>query len=136
MALFNSRLRLRSGILINLVALGFIVLSFTGNTLNKSKIGLIITGIFALVVLLYTYYYSFWQTGLWRETHTIIPGIVSRKSQYSINALRFAYSLFTIIVLVLLLYYSINKTLPHIVTVAGLIYLAHILPAVYLGWRR
>ena len=104
--------------------------------MNKTKIGLIITVVFALLVLLYTYYYSFWYSGLWKETHTFIPAVFKQKNQESTRALRFAYSVFTIVVLVFLLYCTLAKRLPHIVTVAGLIYFAHILPAVYLGWRR
>jgi len=136
MALFNNRLRLRSGIVINLVALGFIILSFTDKNYSRGKLWLIITAIFALLVLIYTYYYSFSQTGLWRETHTIIPGKSQLTTGERARALSFAYSVFTIILIVFLLYQVLSKTIPHIAAVAGLIYLAHILPAVYLGWKR
>jgi len=136
MSLFTPRLRIRTGIVLNLLALAFLVLSWTTNPINKTKIGLIITGIFALMVLLYTYYYSFWQTGLWKFTHTLVSRL--DESEYAANnrALRFAYSIFSIVVLVYLLFIILAKKMPHIIPVAGLIYFAHILPAVYLGWTR
>ncbi len=136
MSFFTSRLRLRTGIVLNLLALAFLVLSWTTIPVNKTKIGLIVTGIFALLVLLYTYYYSFWQTGLWKFTHTIVPKLDEREYAISNRALRFAYSIFTIVVLAYLLFSVLTKKMPHIIPVVGLIYLAHILPAVYLGWRR
>ena len=136
MALFNSRLRIRAGITINLVALGFIIFSFLDKTYNTSQAWLIITAIFALLVLIYTYYYSFSQTGLWKETFTIIPVKSELPSDSRLKAVRFAYSVFTIIIMIFLVYQVASKTVPHIAAVAGLVYLAHILPAVYLGWKR
>ena len=114
MSLFNSRLRLRTGIVINLLALAFLVLSWTTNPVNKTKIGLIVTGVFALLVLLYTYYYSFVQTGLWKFTHTVVPKLDEREYALNNRALRFAYSIFTIVVLAYLLYSVITKKMPHI----------------------
>ncbi len=136
MSLFNSSIRLKTGIVLNLLSLAFLVLSWSTNSYTKTKLGLIITCLFALLVLLYTYYYSFWQTGLWKFTHKIVPKLDEREYAVNNRALRFAYSVFTIVVLALLMYYALTKTLPHMVPVAGLIYFAHILPAVYLGWKR
>ena len=136
MSSLSTKLKLRTGILLNLLALAFLVLSWTGNPVNKTRIGLIITGAFALVVLLYTYYFTYWQTGLWKFTHTTGNKLDEREYYLNNQALRFSYSIFTVVVLIYLLYSVLSKKVLHIIPVAGLIYFAHILPAVYLGWRR
>jgi hypothetical protein len=136
MSLFTSSLRLKTGIVLNLIALTFLVLGWTTNLINTTNTGLIITSVFALLVLLYSYYYSFWQTGLWKFTHSVVPKLNEKEYALSSRALRFAYSVFTIVVLAFLLYSVLTKKLPHIIPVVSLIYFAHILPAVYLGWRR
>jgi len=136
MSFINSSLRLKIGIVLNLLALAFLVLSWTVNPVNNTRLGLAITGIFALSVLVYTYYYSFVQTGLWRFTHTVVPKLDEREYALTNRALRFAYAVFTVVVLAYLLFSVLSKKLPHIIPVVSLIYFAHILPAVYLGWKR
>ena len=136
MSFFNSSLRLKTGIVLNLLALAFLVITWSTNNPSRTKIGLIITGVFALCVLLYTYYYSFIQTGLWKFTHKVVPKMDEREYAVNNRALRFSYGIFSIVVLVYLFLCVLNKRIPHIIPVVGLIYFAHILPAVYLGWKR
>ncbi len=136
MSLFNSSLRLKTGIVLNILSLGFLFFSMTVNNPSKSKIGLIITMVFALCVLLYTYYYSFVQTGLWKYTHKGVPKMDEREYADTNRALRFSYAVFTVTVLVYLLYCVLRNKVPHILPVVSFIYFAHILPAVFLGWKR
>ena len=136
MSLFNSSLRLKTGIVLNLLSLGFLFVSMTTKNPVGSKLALIITLVFALCVLLYTYYYSFVQTGLWKYTHKIVPKMDEREYADNNRALRFSYSVFTVTVLVFLMYCALRSIVPHILPVVSFIYFAHILPAVFLGWKR
>lgn len=135
MSLFNSAMRLKTGIVLNIVSLAFIVLSWSASPVNRSKMGLIVTGIFALLVLIYTYYYSFWQSGTWNFAYRSIKNHDHSEYAISIRALRFAYIIFAILVLVYLIYLVPGKNTPQIIPIVGLIYFAHILPGVYIGWK-
>lgn len=131
----NRNIR-RLGIIINLIALSYIVITWAINPGEKTRMGLLLSGGFALLILLFTYYYSFWRTNLWTYTHKRINMLDERELAENNRALRFAYSVFTVIVLIILLYFVLSTAVLSIIPVAGMIYLAHILPAVYLGWIK
>ena len=132
----ENRMIRRIGIIINLIALSYIVITWAINPGEKTRLGLLLSGGFAMLILLFTYYYSFWRTNLWRYTHTRVNKLNERELVENNQALRFAYSAFTVIVLFMLMYYVLSPAVLSIVPVAGMIYLAHILPAVYLGWTK
>ena len=127
---------LRILIIANLVALSYIVLSWELFQDNHTDTLVLIAQGMSLATLLITYYAAFWHTGLWKYTHRKVDQLDERELAENDRALRFAYSSFTVLVLALLLIYVLADISLTIIPVVSLIYLAHILPAVYLGWRN
>ncbi len=127
---------LRILIIANLVALSYIILSWELFKDNQADTLVLIAQGMSLATLLITYYAGFWHNGLWKYTHKKVDQLDERELAENDRALRFAYSSFTVFVLALLLIYVLLEISLTIIPVVSLIYLAHILPAVYLGWRQ
>lgn len=113
-------------IIINYIALIGLNLSFyilMGE--SKSPNPLVVS----LGLLLVTYFTGYIRPDLWKFVHTKFNKLDEREVQILLRALRTGYSIFAIIVVLLLyLFYFLNEPL-NVVFIASLIYLAHVLPA-------
>ena len=76
------------------------------------------------------------KTGLWKFTHKSLDKLDEREVLLTSKSLRYAYSIFTIIVLGLLLSFSVIERQINIVLVVSLILVAHILPASVIAWTQ
>ena len=91
---------------------------------------------YLLIVFITSLVSTFFKTGLWKFTHKPLNNLDEREIELTSKSLRYAYSLFTVIVLLLLLSFSvINKPL-NIVLVVSLILVAHKLPVSVIAWTE
>ena len=132
----EKKSNLRIGIIINMLALFFLILSWSVKWEDRAQIWLLISGGAALFILLFTYFVNFGLTGLWNYTHKKIKDLDERELAENNRALRFSYSVFSIMVLLLFGYFAVSESVPNIIPIGGMLYFAHILPGVYLGWTR
>lgn len=69
--------------------------------------------------------------------HTSSKNLDEREMQVVLNALRYSYSIFTIVCLLIIYVFAIVEYQPIDVLLAGgLLYLAHSLPAAIVGWNE
>ena len=134
----NSKIKsnLRIPIVSNLAAIMYIIIRWELNPLARTSTWFLITVGLALFILLLTYYICFWRTGLWKYTHEKVDKLDERELAENNSALRFSYSVFSILVLTMMLIYVLAEVTISIIPVVLLIYLAHVLPGVYLGFRK
>ena len=134
MELTNSLTRRRSGVAITLISLISTALIFEyGVEVGWNTMLKIILGI-ALVLFIISLVITFINTGLWKFSHKPLEVLDEREIALRSKALRTAYSLFTVITLVLLLSFSLLGRPLHVVLVVSLILLAHLLPAAVMAW--
>ncbi len=92
-------------------------------------------GIFTIFLI--SLFKAFIKTGFWKMVHTSPKNLDEREMQVVLNALRYAYSIFTIICLIIIYVFAIAEYQPIDVLLAGgLLYLAHTLPAAIVGWNE
>lgn len=80
-------------------------------------------------------YFSFRKTGLLKFTHTKTKDLDERELIVTNNAIRFGYSILAMVVSLLLFVIALTSWQIHVTHAAFTLYIAHILPAVYLGWK-
>ncbi len=126
----------KTGVLINLSSLIVIVLFFELVRLIHWNPQLIVYETIPILILLVSYIKYFGKTGLWRLVHTSSNKLDERKDLLVSRALRPSYSIYTIMVLMILFLYVLSGIRITMVLVTALIYLAHILPAYVLLWTN
>jgi len=92
-----------------------------------------------LLVALVSFAVIHLRTGLWRLVHTRVEELDERQVQVTHEALRYSYSIFSILTLLLLLAGVLLETSigsMGAVLLAALIYVAHTLPAAVLAWTE
>ena len=99
---------------------------------------LFLVGILAvlLLIIIVTYYIVFYKTRLWHLVHISDKKLDERELQVTNTGLKYAYAIFTVTVLVAIYWHAIAEINVNGLTAAGLLYLAHILPATVIGWRE
>ncbi len=74
---------------------------------------------------------------LWKITHTSDKNLDERQLQLMLSSLKYSYSIFTIITLVIIYGFAVAQKGPiDVVMAAFLLYLAHSLPAAIIGWKE
>jgi hypothetical protein len=123
-------------IVINLTCTIIIVAFFELVKSNKWDPQLLIYEIIPLLVLVVTYTKAIKKTGLWKLTHLKLSDLdKSQKSAY-LNAVNAAYVSFSILISSTLLLYTLLKMELNMVLIMAFVYLAHILPAYFMGWTK
>ena len=87
-----------------------------------------------LLVFIISLVFTYLKTGLWKFTHKSLAELDEREIALTSKSLRYAYSIFTIFLLMLLFSYSIFDYRLSIVLVTSLILFAHLLPASVIAW--
>lgn len=107
-------------------------------TSSKEDWNTLFTGIEIMLslIFIFTFIWTYIKSGLWTFTHKKIEKLDEREIILNDNALRAAYTIFSILVLALLLFYSTQEIIPGIVSSVALILIAHILPASIIIWKR
>lgn len=85
-------------------------------------------------IVMYAVFYV--RTGMWRFVHRDFASYDEREARVALGALRFAYAIFTVVALGLMLVASATAFEINVVLVAGLILTAHILPASVIAWNE
>ncbi len=124
----------RVGVVFTVLSLCFIVFTFGYYKGEQKDITFFIIEIISIILLLVSFTVTFVKTGLWGFVHKPIRILDEREIELTSKSLRSAYSIFTIVTLILLLSLAITNTPIDIVFVASLILFAHILPAIYIAW--
>ncbi len=97
----------------------------------------------SLIVIIISFIYVFAKTGLWRLLHTEVDKLDERQVLITHESLRYSYSIFSIICLIVILASELLKefvmhgiSIPLIPVFAILLYLAHTLPASIIAWTE
>ncbi|MEA3445079.1 MAG: hypothetical protein U9R19_10185 [Bacteroidota bacterium] len=126
----------RIGVVITFLSLLCAVSIFEYGKTGQWNIILQIAGIISLITFLVSVGITFYKTGLWKFTHKPIEKLDEREIALTSKSLRYAYAIFTVIVLLLLLSFSLIEKPINVVLVASLIIFAHILPASIIAWTE
>ena len=99
-------------------------------------LGLTLMGIL-FVVLVLSFVQTYVRTGMWSLAHRGIDRLDERELLVVTQAVRISYSIFTVMVIVVVYLFALLGAGPFDVVIAGtLLYLAHILPVSILAWTE
>ena len=108
-----------------------------GGVHNPVAVGLIVV---CLITLVLSFLHVIWRTGLWRLTHTGVENLDERQVMVTREALRYSYGIFVPFILAAMFAAAVaadfDRNIFDVMLPAGLLYLAHILPATILAWRE
>lgn len=147
-----SRAGRRIGVILNYLSLIMLMVCFYlvnsyrpfSSQSTGISIGLLIAvGLAFFIIIIVSFIYVYMKTGLWRRTHTGYGNLDERQVQVNHEALRYAYGLFTILILLFLLvtelyrdYSPESYRMPLFPMIAAFLYLAHVLPGSILAWTE
>ncbi len=128
----------RTGVLLNYLGLLGAVGFFYAGYLTAWNVVMLIFLVLSLVILVISFFRYFLFSGLWRFVHTGSENLDERQIVVTRESLRLSYAIFTVTSLAVVLWISLyhGGNLNLIVVFAGLLYLAHILPATIIAWRE
>jgi len=90
-----------------------------------------------IIIATLSFFQVFWKSGIWKMTHISVKKLDERENKIVHNALRISYSIFSIIVLILIYFNSVlGDTNFAIIIATALLYIAHTLPGAYLAWTE
>jgi hypothetical protein len=92
---------------------------------------------FSAIFVLVTFFPIHIQTGLWRLAHAKIGALDEREVQHTLETLRLAYIIFSIVSLLIIItsvVFSLGSQTQQLVIFWVLLYLAHTLPSSILAW--
>jgi hypothetical protein len=126
----------RLGVVVTFFSLFGIVSIFEYGISGQWNDILKIIEIILIVIFIISFGFTFLKTGLWKFTHKPLEKLDEREIALISKSLRYAYVIFTIFLLLLLLSFSIFGKPLSIVLVASLIIFAHLLPASVIAWTE
>ena len=88
------------------------------------------------MVWLVSFILTYIRTKAWKQVHRSFKTLDEREAGQIYESLRVAYGIFTVIALVVLFVYSLTELQVSIVIFASLLYLAHVLPASLIVWKK
>jgi hypothetical protein len=133
-----SKTQRRLLVVVNYLSLSVVVFFVHVGRAQGWDIGLVAAGILPSAgVLVATFVGVFWRTGLWRLSHASFDSIDERQAQVMYESLRRSYTVFAVLCLVVLYVNAVAERghIP-ILVAAGLLYLAHTLPAAVVAWTE
>jgi len=125
----------KTGTFLNFTSLIIIVLFFELVKLNNWNPEILVYETIPLLVLLISYIKYFGKTGLWRFVHKSLDKLDEREARLIARALNTSYSIFTILILLILIAYAVFNLVISMVLIVAFIYFAHILPAYILSFK-
>jgi len=126
--------RKKYGVVITFISLLSTVLIFEYGRIEHWSFVLRILQLVSLIVLVLSITFTYVKTGLWNFTHKPIEKLDEREVALTSKSLRLSYSIFSVLVLILLMYFSIAERPLNIVLVVSLVLFAHLLPASVIIW--
>ena len=128
--------RKRFGVVTTLVSLFGAAFIFEYAISHQWSVQLSIIEFVMLGVFFISFIFTFLKTGLWKFTHKPLDVLDEREMKLTSKSLRYAYMIFSIIVLALLLAFSVLDRPLSVVLVVALILFAHLLPASFIAWTE
>ena len=133
----NFRTRNRYWISLNYLSLMAVLAFFYMGKSLQWPAFVIILEIGLLVIFIISFYQAFIKTKFWNMVHTSKKNLDEREMQAVLNGLKYAYSIFTIITLIIIYTFAILDHRPlDVIFAAALLLLAHTLPAAIIGWNE
>lgn len=127
----------RVWIIVNYISIALIVFFFYFSRSLEKPIVFFIGGGLAIIIAGLTFYKTFVRTQLWKIVHSAKNSLDERQMQVVLNALRYSYSIFVIVTLLLIYGFALADKEPiNVLVAACIIYLAHTLPAAVVGWTE
>jgi len=126
----------RIGVIFTLLSLCSMVLIFEYCKIEQRDSAIIAIEIIPIIIFIVSFILTFIKTGLWGFIHQPLKKLDEREIALTSKSLRYAYGIFTVVTLILLLSLAITYTQIDVVLVASLILFAHILPASYIAWTE
>jgi uncharacterized Tic20 family protein len=134
-----SKKKRRIGVVLNFTALLLTVVLFELLRLDAGisrTASMILMGL-SLMIIIGSFMAVFGSTGIWKMSHQRKKTLDERQVQVVLNAIRISYSIFVILVLILIYRFALIEKGPiDVVMAAALLYLAHLLPASILAWTE
>lgn len=129
----------RIGVVLNYLSLvGIMAFFYVGGQLGWDNIR-VFGMLMSAAVVIATFLIVHAKTGLWRLTHSKVASLDEREIYLTHDALRVSYSIFTVVILSIVLIFSLfnfSRQVFSPLLPAVLIYLAHTLPASVIAWKR
>ena len=126
----------RIGVIITLLSLCSMVIIFEYYKIEQRNNAFIAIEIIPFIIFLVSFIATFIKTGLWGFIHKPLTKLDEREIALTSKSLRYAYGIFTVVTLFLLLTLAIIHTPIDVVSVASLILFAHLLPASIIAWTE
>lgn len=126
----------RIGVIFTLLSLCSMVLIFEYYKIEQRDSTFITIEIIPIIIFIVSFVVTFIKTGLWGFIHKPLKKLDEREIALTSKSLRYAYAIFTLVTLILLLYLAITVTPIDVVLVTSLILFAHILPASIIAWTE
>ena len=126
----------RVGVIFTLLSLCSMVLIYEYYKIYQRDSIIIAIVIIPIIIFIVSFIVTFIRTGLWVFVHKPIKKLDEREVVLTSKSLRYAYGIFTVFTLILLLSLAITHTPIDVVLVASLILFAHLLPASYIAWTE
>lgn len=122
-------------VVINYVSLVLMLMIFYAVQLLGMNNIFIIVEVIPLVAIIISFNFAFKKSGLWKLVHRSQNKLDERELQIVHKAIRYSYSIFVIISLVLIYLFAVAEGKPiDVLLAASLIYLAHTLPAAVIAF--
>ena len=130
-----SKTNRRIWIVINYMSVIFILTIFyTGKNLEWPPY-VLISGIVAIIVFVFSFIQVFIGTSLWKMVHASDKILDERQIKVVLSSLKYSYMTFTIVCLAIIYGFAVAELGPIDVVLAScLLYFAHTLPAIIVGW--
>jgi len=126
----------RSGVILTYLFLTGLVLLFeySKNSLWTSLSIIAEMVLFLGLIVCFTFFYV--RTELWSFIHRPMKMLDEREIALTGKSLRYAYAIFTVVILSFLLFLAIWNAAIDVVMVAALVLFAHLLPASVIAWTE
>ena len=126
----------RIGVIFTLLSLCSMLLIFEYYKMEHGNNVILAIEIIPIIIFIASFIITFIKTGLWVFIHKPLKKLDEREIALTSKSLRFAYSIFTVVVLAILLFLAITQTQIDVVLVVSFILFAHLLPASYIAWTE
>ena len=133
----NQKFKNRLWIILNLASLISLIVFFYLGKFSNWQFKVIIVEVLSIVLFVSSFYIGFINTNFWKLVHSKSENLDEREFSVVLTGLKYSYSIFTIMCIVIVyILILINFHFIDVVFAAGLLYLAHILPAAVVGWNE
>lgn len=134
-----NRASRRLQVLLNYFCIFAFIVFFAIGKLNGWSNPILIVMGFIVVVGLFSFITLYIKTRIWKLIHTKVEKLDEREIQLTHESLRYSYSIFTVVSLIVLLIFALTirdyDSLLMIIFI-GFLYLAHTLPAAIIAWKQ